>query len=71
MMEARFYLRVSGAVFGLVCLGHLLRIIFRWPLVIGTMEVPMTVSWLGMAGAGALAFWAGIRLPGRESHLDL
>ena len=70
-MEARFYLRVSGAVFGIICVGHLLRIIFGWKLIIGSLEVPMAVSWLGMIFTGALAGWAAARMPSKVDHLGL
>ncbi len=69
-MEARFYLRVSGAIFGLICLGHLMRIIFGWPMVIGTLEVPMAVSWLAVAVTAGLAAWAFARLPGNSDKWE-
>jgi hypothetical protein len=56
-MKARTYLLISGVIFGLVCLGHLLRVVFNWPLVIGALEVPMAVSWMGMIITAGLVVW--------------
>jgi hypothetical protein len=57
IMKARTYLLISGVIFGLVCLGHLLRVVFNWPLVIGALEVPMAVSWMGMIITAGLVVW--------------
>ena len=57
-MTLQTFARVSGAVFSLVALLHLLRLIFRWEAVIGGWTVPMWVSWVGIALAGALAYAA-------------
>jgi hypothetical protein len=56
-MKARTYLLISGVIFGLVCLGHLLRVVFNWPLVIGALEVPMAVSWMGMIITAGMVVW--------------
>jgi hypothetical protein len=44
-------------VFGLVGLGHLLRILFAWPLVIGTYPVPMAISWAAVVLTAGLVAW--------------
>jgi hypothetical protein len=62
-MEARFYLRISAAIFGIIGLGHLMRIIFGWPLVIGTLEVPMAVSWAGMIITATMVYWGVAKMP--------
>ncbi|MCK9997289.1 MAG: hypothetical protein KAH56_13520 [Candidatus Krumholzibacteria bacterium] len=56
-MKAKTYLFISGLIFGVVCLGHLLRIVFSWPLVIGALDVPMAVSWMGMIITAGLVVW--------------
>jgi len=56
-MKARTYLLISGVIFGLVCLGHLLRVVFNVPLVVGTYDVPMTISWMGMFVSAGLVVW--------------
>jgi len=56
-MKTKTYLLISAVIFSFVCLGHLLRIVFDWPLVIGAMEVPMAVSWMGMFITAGLVIW--------------
>lgn len=50
--------RVAGTVFAIVALAHLYRAVQALPIQIGSMAVPQWVSWLGVAGAGALSVWA-------------
>jgi hypothetical protein len=52
------YLGVSGAIFGIVALLHLLRLALDWPARIGTWSVPMWVSWAALLLAGGLCVWA-------------
>ena len=50
-------LRVAGAIFGLVCVLHVLRIGLAIDVVFAGRHLPM---WLSVAGAiftGALSFW--------------
>jgi hypothetical protein len=54
-MPQRIYFVVSGLIFDLVFLLHLLRIIFGWRAEIGEFEVPMWISWVSLAMAGYLA----------------
>lgn len=54
----RAYVQVSGIVFALVALGHLLRLLGRWPLLVAGRPVPVLVSALVAVAAGALAIWA-------------
>ena len=57
-MNDRPYLLISGCIFGIVALGHLLRVLNGWAFEIGPLSLPMWFSWLGTAGAGFLAVWA-------------
>jgi len=57
-MKSKTYLLISAVIFGLVCLGHILRVVFHWPLVIDTYEVPMAISWMGLVITGGLVVWA-------------
>jgi hypothetical protein len=66
-MKARTYLLISGVIFGLVCLGHLLRVVFNVPLVVGTYDVPMTISWMGMFVSAGLVVWVIAMLTREES----
>lgn len=54
----RPYVRVSGLLFGLVAIGHLVRAVRRWPLLIGGHPVPVVVSLIVLVVAGGMAFWA-------------
>ena len=54
----RAYLQLSGILFALVALGHLVRTLARWPLLIAGYPLPAIVS-LGVAVvAGGLSIWA-------------
>ena len=55
------YLYVSAAIFGIVALVHIVRALSGWAFQIGSMEVPVSASWVGFVITGALAAWA-IRL---------
>lgn len=57
-MPQKVYIAVSGVIFDLVFLFHLLRIIFGWRAAIGEFEVPMWISWVSLAVAGYLAISA-------------
>lgn len=54
----RAYLQISGAVFGLIALAHLLRLFGHWPIDLAGHIVPLWASWLGLLLAGGLSIWA-------------
>jgi hypothetical protein len=54
----RAYLQISGALFGLIAVGHLLRLFRHWPVDLAGHMVPLWVSWLGLILAGGLRIWA-------------
>jgi hypothetical protein len=54
----RSYVQLSGAIFALVALGHLVRLFFRWPLVMGHHPIPFLISFLVFAISAAMAAWA-------------
>lgn len=54
----RSYLKVSGLLFGLVAIAQLVRLLFRWPVQVASMSVPLWISALAVFVAGALALWA-------------
>ena len=60
-MGHKTYLAISGAIFGLVAVGHILRVMFNWSFAIGGWSAPMTASWIALFAAAALCAWA-IRL---------
>lgn len=57
-MAYRTYCVVSGVLFSIVGLMHLLRVVYDMPVIIDAYDVPMAVSWLGFAIPAGLAFWA-------------
>ncbi len=54
----RAYLQISGTLFGLIALGHLLRLFRHWPVDLAGYMVPLWVSWVGLLLAGGLSVWA-------------
>ena len=54
----RAYLQISGTLFGLMALGHLLRLFRHWPVDLAGHMVPLWASWVGLVLAGGLSVWA-------------
>lgn len=52
------YIVVSGAVFGVVAVLQAVRTLNQWPVHIGTLEIPIWASWIGIVVAGSLCAWA-------------
>lgn len=50
--------RVSGVFFGLLATAQLARLLFRWPVQVASVSVPLWVSALAVVITGALAIWA-------------
>jgi hypothetical protein len=65
----RYYLRVSGTLFGLIALGHLLRLLYRVPAELGQWVVPLWVSVVGLLLPAALALWAFRLVPRVERQI--
>lgn len=57
-MNARVYLVVSGMIFGVVALLHLVRLVNHWAFRIGPWSLPLWMSWGGTLVAAALCLWA-------------
>lgn len=49
---------VTGTLFGIVALVHLLRLINQWPLILGSWSAPMSISWAGLIVTGCLCVWS-------------
>jgi len=64
-MNSRTYLVISGTVFGIVAVLHLLRVVNGWAMVLGPWSVPIWVSWLGTLVPAVLCVWA-FRLASRN-----
>jgi hypothetical protein len=56
-MSSKAYFVISGTIFGLVALAHLLRVVYQMPVHAGDWAFPMWLSWSGFAVAGALCVW--------------
>ena len=52
------YCWTSGALFAIVSVGHILRIVNHWDLIIGPWSAPMAVSWGGAIVPAVLSTWA-------------
>ena len=50
-------LKIAGSIFGLVALGHLVRIFLGSVIVIGPLNVPRWASGIAVVVAGVLSVW--------------
>jgi hypothetical protein len=57
-MSSKAYFVVSGTIFGLVAVAHLVRVVYQMPVQVGAWAFPMWLSWGGLVVAGALCVWA-------------
>ena len=54
----RAYLQISGGLFGVIAVAHLLRLFRHWPVDLAGYAVHVWASWVGLVVAGALSVWA-------------
>ena len=66
-MTHKPYCAVSGTLFSLVALAHLMRLIYGWHIQVDDLTVPMWVSWVGFFVPALLAVWA-FRVGFRVAH---
>lgn len=59
-MNARPYLLISGTMFGMVGLVHLVRVIQRWEFTLGPWPVPLWMSGVAAVGGLMLGLWGWI-----------
>jgi hypothetical protein len=57
-MLLKLYLIISGAIFFLVGIFHLLRLIYDWPIIVGTTLVPLALSYFGCPVSLGYSVWA-------------
>jgi hypothetical protein len=57
MSSPRTGLRVASIIFGIFAIGHLLRLINHAQVTIGTLTIPMGVSWIALIVAAILCIW--------------
>lgn len=50
-------LRIAGTIFGLMCLGQLIRLLTHTEIVIQGHPVPLWPSAIGVLIAGSLSIW--------------
>ena len=55
-MTQRTFFLIAAAVFSLIALGHAIRLLFGWHVMVENVVVPVWVSWIGLAIAGYLAY---------------
>jgi hypothetical protein len=60
-------LRVAAAIFGLVCLAQLLRLITRAEIIVAGNHVPLWPSAVAVVISGAMSFWLW-KLSGRTNR---
>jgi hypothetical protein len=59
---SNYYAAVSALIFTMVAFAHLVRIIKRWKVQIGSLSVSMSVSWVGLVIASLIAIWGFMQL---------
>ena len=57
-MLLKLYLIISGAIFLLVGAFHLLRLVYHWPIIVGTTMVPDALSYNGCPVSLGYSVWA-------------
>ncbi|HUO56120.1 MAG TPA: hypothetical protein VMU27_01655 [Candidatus Paceibacterota bacterium] len=50
------YLLIAGVIFSIIAFAHILRVLYQSDLIIFGWEVPIFLSWIGIAAATYLAF---------------
>ena len=50
-------LRIAGAIFALVSLGHVLRLLTRFDVVVAGWQLPLWMNVVGALITGALSVW--------------
>ena len=53
-MSALTYSRTAGVLFILIALVHAYRLVFPFPVQVGSLSVPHGASWAGLIVAGVL-----------------
>jgi hypothetical protein len=60
-MTHKTFSLVAGVIFSLIALGHLSRLVFKWPLLLAGWAAPSWVSWVAALVFAYLAL-EGFRL---------
>jgi hypothetical protein len=67
-MSKKLYLALSGTIFLLVGIFHLLRLLYHWRIVVGTTTIPVALSFVGLPAATGYCVWAAWLLFAGEKH---
>ena len=54
-MTIRTFCTLAAAIFALIALLQLIRIVMGWSVTLNGVDVPLWVSWIAVAVAGALS----------------
>lgn len=57
-MKQEAYIKVTGLIFSVITILHVLRLIFGWDAVLGGWQVPVWLSFIAVALGGFLAYSA-------------
>jgi hypothetical protein len=57
-MSQKLYLIISGAIFFFVGIFHFFRLVYHWPIVVGTRMVPHSLSYVGFPASIGYCVWA-------------
>jgi hypothetical protein len=55
-MTIRAFCTLAAAIFALIALLQLIRIVMGWSVTLNGVDVPFWVSWIAVTVAGALSF---------------
>lgn len=56
MLSSKTFFQISGIIFFVVALIHLLRILLNWQASVANWDVPMWISYIGLIVAGYLSY---------------
>jgi hypothetical protein len=56
--SAKVYLVFSGGIFFLVAIFHFFRLLYHWPIIVGSATIPQALSYLGLPASSAYCGWA-------------
>ena len=55
-MKQKTFLVVTGVIFSILAILHVLRLVGRWEAKVENVTIPIWASWLGVFIAGFLAY---------------
>jgi len=57
-MKKQTFFALTSFIFALVALMHVFRLVYSWPAVMGSWNIPIWVSMIGVVVAGFLSYSA-------------